>query len=344
MTLLFQEADSVRRRFVGDEVHLRGLVEIGNRCIRDCIYCGLRGPNKLANRYRMKAVEIIECAQKAYDLGYGTVVLQSGEHPEIAAGWLGEIIREIKRNYPVAVALSMGERSEKDYAYWRLCGADRYLLKFETSDPRLLLRIQTPLPDGRSRLDRLRVLKKLGYEIGAGMMVGLPGQRASSLAEDLLWLTRLDADMIAIGPYIPHGDTPMGKNALADLRFMERSELKTLPMTMKALALARLLCPTANIPATTALATLEDDGYSAGLAAGANVIMPNITPMSYRKKYEIYPDSAACREEDTHSTATAAIEAAGRTAGRGWGSRRRADFVFNSPFNGVQKDEFHKSI
>ena len=199
---------------MGDEVHLRGLIEISNRCVRECHYCGLRAGNRNLRRYRMSEEEIMACVAQAHAYGYGTVVMQSGEDEGITADWMAGIIRRIRRETPLAVTLSLGERDEADLKAWREAGADRYLLRFETSNPELYARIH-PIPhprrgDGRSRLEILRDLAAMGYEIGSGVMVGIPGQTYDDLAPDIELFRELDLDMIGVGPFIPHPGTPLG--------------------------------------------------------------------------------------------------------------------------------------
>ncbi len=322
---LWQLADATRRAHVGDAVHLRGLVEISNHCARQCAYCGLRAGNETLARYRMKADEILAAARQAVKFGYGTVVLQGGEDYGITTDWMTGIITQIKTETPLAVTLSLGERTEKDLAAWREAGADRYLLRFETSDRRLFDAIHLPL--GKQACDRiaiLRRLKALGYEAGSGVMVGIPGQTYESLANDIMLFRELDLDMIGIGPFIPHPATPLGAG-------QPKAELPTqVPntelMVYKAVALTRLVRPDANIPATTALATINKrNGRELGLQRGANVFMPNLTPLKYRRLYEIYP-AKACIEETgnaCNSCLTVRIKMIGRHIGSGPGGRRQ---------------------
>jgi biotin synthase len=329
---LWRQADETRRMQVGDAVHLRGLVEISNHCVRQCAYCGLRAGNDTITRYRMKADEILTAARQAVKFGYGTVVLQAGEDYGITTGWLAEIIRQIKVETPLAVTLSLGERPEKDLAAWREAGADRYLLRFETSDRALFEAIHPPL--GHQPCDRiaiLRRLKQMGFETGSGVMVGIPGQTCESLADDITLFRELDLDMIGIGPFIPHPATPLGAdrvNAELQTQF-PNTEL----MVYKAMALTRLVCPEANIPATTALATINKrSGRERGLQRGANVFMPNLTPLKYRRLYEIYP-AKACIEETANACnncLSLRIRAVGRHAGNGPGGRRRHAAVSTS--------------
>jgi len=293
---LWCNADAARQNHVGDEVYLRGLIEISNHCVRHCAYCGLRVPNRDVRRYRMEAAEILRCARRAADLGYGTVVLQSGEDPGLTKELVADIVRQIKVSTGLAVALSLGERTIEELAAWRAAGADRYLLRFETSNRRLYDAIHPPLAGAPSnRIALLRSLRDLGYEVGSGVMVGIPGQTHDHLADDLEWFVRLDLDMIGIGPFIPHPATPLGQPLARALRVDQVPN--TEGMTYKMIALSRLLCPWANIPATTALATLNPrSGWELGLSRGANVVMPNLTPAAYRCHYDIYPAKACIQE------------------------------------------------
>lgn len=321
---LWREADRVRRESVGEEVHLRGLIEFSNVCVRNCTYCGLRSANRSLPRYRMIEEEIIGCAADSYGRGYGTVVLQSGDDYGAPTDLPGNVIPEIKRRFPLVVTLSVGERSLKEYRFWRQAGADRLLLKFETSDRRLFRRIHPPHTTGTpDRLQLLGALRDLGYEIGSGIMVGIPGQTYESLARDIALFAEMDLDMIAVGPYVPHPDTPMGRGHPVERPNSRRRVPNTERMTRKVLALTRLACPEANMPATTALATMGWDGFSGALEAGANVIMPNVTPWRYRRYYSIYPSPAHHQEFDAGRMACRAIGSAGRVPGRGRGDRLR---------------------
>jgi len=326
LALLWREADETRQRRVGDEVHLRGLIEISNRCVRECHYCGIRAGNRNLRRYRMSEGEIMACVAQARAYGYGTVVMQSGEDPGITADWMAGIIRRIRRETPLAVTLSLGERDEPDLKAWREAGADRYLLRFETSNPALYERIHPRCGDGRSRLEILRDLRAMGYEIGSGVMVGIPGQTYDDLARDIGLFRDLDLDMIGVGPFIPHPATPLG--AAVETRSAPAGEQVPADelMTYKTVALSRIVCPEANIPSTTAQATLNlAEGRELGLSRGANVVMPNLTPAAYRADYEIYPAKACIREtaEECQSCLSRRIVALGRKIGTGKGGRRR---------------------
>jgi biotin synthase len=324
---LWREADRVRREGVGDEVHLRGLVEFSNHCARLCGYCGLRRDNRELVRYRMTSSEIVACARDAVRFGYGTVVLQSGEDFGATAEWVADVVRRIKAETPLAVTLSLGERREPELLLWRHAGADRYLLRFETSNERLYDRIHPPLPGVRSnRIALLRRLREIGYEVGSGVMVGIPGQSWDDLANDIEMFRHLDLDMIGVGPYIPHPETPLGRviagaetPALLPVdQQVPNDELTTL----KAVALTRLVCPRSNIPSTTALATIDRDyGRELGLMRGANIVMPNLTPPEYRIGYEIYPGKACITEtaEMCHGCLAGRIHSIGRSIGSGRG-------------------------
>jgi biotin synthase len=325
---LWRLADDARQDGVGDDVHLRGLLEISNHCVRDCLYCGLRKSNKALRRYRMTADEIVSGARQATGFGYGTVVLQSGEDYGMRAGWLEGVIRRIKRETPLAVTLGLGERPLADLLMWRRAGADRYLLRFETSNRALYDRIHPPLPGRRSdRLAMLKRLRNLGYEIGGGVMIGIPGQTYDDLAADVELFRELDLDMIGVGPYLAHPATPLGSEAAKFAAPSGEQVPNTELMTYKMVALARLVCPQANIPATTALATLSRAGRTLGLARGANVVMPNLTPPAYRRLYEIYPGKACLAEtaEACRACLEKQILKLGRKIGMGpGGSPRRA--------------------
>jgi biotin synthase len=327
LALLFAVADNVRRESVGASVHLRALIEISNHCVRQCAYCGLRSANASLERYRMNEEEILAAARQAAVYGFGTVVLQAGEDLGITAAWMADLVRRIKTETPLAVTLSLGERSGSDIEAWRLAGADRYLLRFETSDRELFDRIHPGLNGGHSdRFAVLRHLKALGYEVGSGIMVGLAGQTFESVATDLLLFRALDLDMIGIGPFIPHPATPLGSGLARPALPSENQVPRDESMVYRVLALARILCPDANIPSTTALATINKvHGRELGLRRGANVVMPNLTPLPYRRLYEIYP-AKACLDESGDACAAclpARIAALGRHVGHGPGGRRR---------------------
>jgi biotin synthase len=323
LTELWHEADKVRHESVGDQVHLRGLVEFSNHCVRSCGYCGLRLGNEVVARYRMTPDGILACAHQAVRFGYGTVVLQSGEDEETSAEWMASVVRRIKSETPLAVTLSLGERSEDDLARWRQAGADRYLLRFETSNRELFDKIHPSLPGQRSdRIAILRQLRKLGFEVGSGVMIGIPGQTYEDLANDVELFGQLRLDMIGVGPYLPHPATPLGQFGDQLAATPGEQVPNSEEMTYKVVALARLVCPKANIPSTTALATInKEQGRELGLQRGANVVMPNLTPLEYRRLYEIYPSKACIQEraEDCHHCLSHRIAAIGRAVGSGRG-------------------------
>lgn len=322
---LFARADRLRRAAVGDAVHLRGLVEISSHCRRQCMYCGLRAGNSALRRYHMTAEEIRSAARSATRFGYGTIVLQAGEDPALEPSAIAALVAWIKHNTPLAVTLSLGERSCDEFRLWRQAGADRYLLRFETSDAALYRTLHPALTPGEpGRIELLLALKQLGYEAGGGVMVGLPGQSYESLASDLETFRLLDLDMIGIGPYIAHPATPLGSGSLRPPIAPAEQVPATESMVCKTVALARLLCPQANLPATTALATLDRaSGRKLALAAGANVVMPNLTPPAYRSLYQIYPGKACVEEtaEACNLCLLGQIRSLGRFAGRSSGSR-----------------------
>jgi biotin synthase len=321
---LWYSADLIRRRNVGDAVHLRGLIELSNCCDRKCLYCGLREPNRRLERYRMPHDEVIECVQEAARLQFGTVVLQSGEDAEFDLAGTCDLIRRIKGEADLAVTLSLGERNEDELKALRAAGADRYLLRFETSNRALFDRIHPPLHNDQpsDRIGQLRRMRELGFEVGSGVMVGIPGQTREDLVNDLQLFEELDLDMIGIGPYISHPHTPLlafEQQFNADPAEQVAADELT---TYKMLAMSRLMCPRANIPATTALATINKaSGRENGLRRGANVIMPNLTPTKYRESYEIYPDKACVGETATacRSCVEIRIRRIGRTVAKGRG-------------------------
>lgn len=320
---LWQRADRARQTHVGGEVHLRGLIEISSHCVRLCAYCGLRAENRGLTRYRMTDQEIVDCVHKAAQFGYGTVVLQSGEDPELTRDRIVRLVQRIKAETRLAVTLSLGERDDDELAAWRRAGADRYLLRFETSNRALYEQIHPPRPNHRSdRVAILRTLRQLGYEVGSGVMIGIPGQTYDDLADDLELFVQLDLDMIGVGPYLRHPETPLAdRRAWSDAPDGQQISATEL-MAYKVIALARLVCPRANIPATTALATLNiAEGRELGLVRGANVLMPNLTPTKYRALYEIYPDKACIAEtgEACHHCMSGRIKSIGRQPGQGRG-------------------------
>jgi len=312
-TELFAAADRVRASAVGDEVHLRALIEFSNYCRRNCLYCGLRRDHRELSRYRISPDKILETARGAALLGYRTVVLQSGEDAAYSVNTLAELVRAIKNECDMAVTLSIGQRSEEEYRLLRKAGVDRFLLRIETSSPTLYVELH-PDSDWHERLGCLRTLQRLGYQTGSGVMIGLPGQTVGMLADDLLFLQALDLDMIGVGPFIPHPSTPLAEAVGGDLG-----------LTLRFVACLRLLCPQALIPATTALGTLHPEGRERALQAGADVLMPNATPLQYRERYQIYLGKICTGEEaaECRQCVVEMVTRMGRCVGTGHGHSRR---------------------
>ena len=306
-------ADHVRRATVGDEVHLRGLIEFSSYCRQNCLYCGLRRDNEKAQRYRLTRAEIVALAEKAKAAGYPTVVMQSGEDAWFTAERLADIVRDVKR-LGLTVTLSVGERTTEEYRVLREAGADRFLLRIETTDREIYERLD-PGMSFENRLRCLEDLKRLGYEVGTGCLIGLPGQTMDSLARDVLFFQKIDADMVGIGPLVPNGDTPLGSEPPGDMRLVRRM-----------VSAIRLLLPEANIPATTAMETLQPGARELMLRSGANVMMPNVTEGEARQKYALYPGKACVADtpEQCRSCMEGKIRAMGRTVGKGAGGRRRS--------------------
>jgi len=288
---LYEHADQVKEDYMGKIIHVRAILEFSNHCCRNCLYCGIRKSNEKIKRYRIEPDEIIKYALKAEDLGFKTLILQSGEDYYYTAEMLEKIIRTIKNNTSLKLTLSIGERTWIEYEKLKLAGTDRFLLKHETSDP-LLYRQLHPDMKYSNRIKCLRDLKSLGYQTGSGIMVGLPGQTLESIANDILLFKTLDIDMIGIGPYIPHPDTPLASK-------FERSGGYFIPaighfdleeLIYKVIAITRIVTKKTHLPATTGFNVLSDnDIREKALQRGANVIMLNITDSDLREFYEIYP-------------------------------------------------------
>ena len=262
---IYEQADRVRRETVGDEVHIRAIIEFSNICARQCKYCGLNCTNDDIDYYQMTADEILTTAQQAIEAGYKTIVLQSGENPKLNRRWMGHVVRRIT-DMGAVVTLSIGELSYEDLKFYKECGAKRYLLKHETADPAIYESLH-PCGTLKERTDCLRTIKELGYETGSGFMIGLPGQTLETIADDLLLLKELGCKMAGIGPFIPHPDTPLAGEAAGSPE-----------LTKRAVALTRLLIPDANLPVTTALGIVNQDEKENGFACGANVVMKKVTP------------------------------------------------------------------
>lgn len=310
---LFSLANKVRCKNVGDDVHLRGLIEFSNYCKRTCKYCGLRAANTKVDRYRISVGDIIKYAKIAVDMGYKTIVLQSGEDEFFTAERVCKIIESIK-SLDVALTLSIGERSFEDYKAFKDAGADRYLIRIETTDRNLYEKMH-PNMSFKNRLRCLKDLKKLGYEVGTGCLVGLPEQSIESLAEDILFFKEIDADMVGIGPFIPHPQTPLAQ-----------AQTGSFTLALKVMALTRIMIPDINIPATTAMETLNPNGRIIALQSGANVVMPNVTTTEYRAKYEIYPNKICINEEPSQcrNCIEGKIKSIGRNISTSQGFRRNS--------------------
>jgi biotin synthase len=303
-------ADELRQEIHGGDVYLRGIIEFSNHCRNRCAYCGINTDNELVERYRMTPEEILATARDALRWGCTTVVLQSGDDPGFGLQALAEVVRQIKHDIGLAVTLSIGTRTRDELALLHEAGADRYLLRFETSDPVLFEAIH-PDESFEQRIQCLRDLRDTGYQVGSGFMIGLPGWTPESIAGDIRFATELKLDMIGCGPFLSHPDTP-----LADIPKQPDTTLY-----YNVIALLRLCNPRAHIPATTAFDALDDDGRNRVLQCGANVFMPNLTPGRFRKHYQLYPNKP-CVDEDGAACAMCVrgrLAALGRNVGAGPG-------------------------
>lgn len=307
---LFSVADKVREKYKGNEVHLRGLIEFSNICKRTCKYCGLRGGNEHLDRYRLSKEEIIDFARKGSEYGYKTVVMQSGEDEIFTTELLCEIIKEVKK-FDLAITLSIGEKTFDEYKAYKCAGADRFLLRIETTNEDLYHQMH-PKMSLENRKRCLKDLQTLGYETGSGCLVGLPNQTIESLADDILYFKENDFDMLGVGPFIPNPNTPLAQAKGGDFW-----------LSLRVMAIIRLLLPDINIPATTAMETLNPNGRIIALQSGANVVMPNITEGDYRKKYEIYPGKICVSDTPNHCRhcIEGKITSIGRTISKTYGFR-----------------------
>lgn len=294
---LYKRAYEVKLAEIGRKVSLRGLIEMSNICRKNCYYCGIRRDNGLVPRYMLAAGEIIECALWAHKRQYGSIVIQSGEVvSEEFSAFIENVLREIKEltNDGLGVTLSLGEQPCDYLKRWREAGADRYLLRIETSNPELYRKLHPVDHSFSERVECLKAIKELGFQLGTGVMIGLPGQTLDDLVSDLRFMEKIGVDMIGMGPYIPHDDTPLGKDSALSGDFSARQ----LTLSLKMIACARILLKDVNIAATTALQALDEKGREKGLLAGANVLMPNITSTAYRKSYQLYKNKP-CLEENS---------------------------------------------
>ena len=322
---LFQRAQSVKLQTIGNKVYFRGLVEFSNICAKDCLYCGIRKSNEKVIRYEATDDEILEACRFAWLNHYGSVVLQSGELSSPAfVNRVDLLLRKIKQlsNNELGITLSCGEQSLETYRQWRESGAHRYLLRIESSNPELYRKIH-PDNDFHSfdrRLQAIQDLKTAGYQVGTGVMIGLPFQTTEDLANDLLFLKHLDVDMVGMGPYIEHEDTP-----LYNFRNLLETKQERFDLALKMVATLRLLMPDINIAAATALQAIDPAGREKALTIGANIIMPNLTPSKYRKEYQLYEDKP-CLDEDAElcrNCLEARIELSGCEIGYGeWGDSK----------------------
>lgn len=309
---VFEYSEQVCESVYGRDVYVRGILEFSNYCRKNCLYCGLRRENQKLTRYRMTPDEIADEAKKANKKGIRTIVLQSGEDDHYTDEMLSSVIRSVRKETDMAVTLSVGERSYESYKKLREAGADRFLLRIETSDEKLFKRLH-PDDDIRYRKKCLGFLKELGYELGTGIMTGLPGQSMESIVDDIFFFKEVDADMIGIGPFLSHRDTPL-RNYKPHKFFL----------TLKTLSLIRILLPDTNIPATTAMGTLDPEGRQKALAVGANVIMPNLSPASLRPLYQLY-DNKICVFENADNCMECTgliVKQAGKRVNTGRGDRK----------------------
>ena len=284
---LQEQAVQVRQQHFGNQVYIRGLIEFTNYCRNDCYYCGIRRSNRQAQRYRLTREEILECCRIGYELGFRTFVLQGGEDGAFSAEKMAKLVSAVKEAYPdCAVTLSVGEYPREVYRLWKEAGADRYLLRHETADESHYRKLHPASMSGARRKECLWNLKDLGYQVGTGFMVGSPFQTTEHLVEDLLFIHELQPQMVGIGPYVTHKDTPFAGQPSGSVF-----------LTLYLLAILRLMLPKVLLPATTALGTMAEEGREQGILSGANVVMPNLSPVSVRKKYMLYDNKIATGSE-----------------------------------------------
>lgn len=284
---LRQKAEKQRQDIFGRDIYMRGLIEFTNYCKNDCLYCGIRRSNKKAQRYRLTKEEILDCCKNGYDLGFRTFVLQGGEDAYYTDDIIVETVREIKSQFPdCAVTLSIGEKPKESYKRYFDAGADRYLLRHETASAEHYSLLHPKDLSPENRMECLKNLKEIGFQTGCGFMVGSPFQTVENLAEDLIFIDKFKPHMVGIGPFIPHKDTPF-----------RNEKSGTLEMTLKLLAIIRLILPKVMLPSTTALGTINPKGREMGILWGANVVMPNLSPTTVRKKYMLY-DNKICTGDE----------------------------------------------
>ena len=294
---LFSAAYQLKCRYVGKTVSMRGIIEMGNVCAKDCYYCGIRRGNPNVKRYQLSEDDVVRMARWSFEQGYGSVVLQSGElESERNTEYIERILKRIREfgGDAFGITLSLGEQTEEVYRRWREAGAHRYLLRIESSVPELYAKLHPADHSFERRAECLRVLKRLGYQTGSGVMIGLPGQTLDDLAHDIEFYHALDLDMIGMGPYLPHADTPMGRG----LELTDAYAAAQLKLGLKMIAVTRLYLHDVNIAATTALQALDDRGREQGILSGANVLMPNVTDTEYRRNYQLY-ENKPCLDENS---------------------------------------------
>jgi len=320
---LYNLAYNIKVENVGKVVYFRGIIELSNICEKNCYYCGIRKENKLVDRYFMEMDELLEAARFILDAGYGSLVIQSGERTDnYFIDFIEESVKKIKElsSGKLGITLSCGEQTEETYKKWFDAGAHRYLLRIETTDPFLYSAIHPEDHSHANRLTSLDLLKNIGYQVGTGVMIGLPGQTVENLADDIIFFKNQEVDMIGMGPYIPHKETPMGKN------FSGEESEKLLELSLKMIAVTRIFLKEVNIASTTALQAINHFGREMGLKAGANIIMPNATETKYRSAYSLY-DNKPCTDENMamcRGCLEKRIASIGETIGYNeWGDSRR---------------------
>lgn len=307
---IYKIADNIRKKNLGDEIFVRGIIEFSNHCFKKCYYCGISCLNKKAIRYRIKENEIIEICKKIEKFNQSTVVLQSGEDKYYTKEKIGNLIKKIKKETQLAITLSVGERNLETYKYWKDCGMDRYLIRFETSNAEIYKKIHYE-SEYKTRLECIENLKKIGVQTGSGFMIGIPETTLEDIAEDIIFCRNLDLDMIGVGPFIPHHDTKMGCYEIDyDIDFFSG-----------VISILRIVCPEAHIPATTAMDTIDKNGRQLVLQRGGNIFMPNSTPKKYRDKYLLYPNKPCVDEtpNDCSQCVKNRIFSIGRKIGIGHG-------------------------
>jgi len=325
---LFNKAKEVRNNTIGNKVYFRGLVEFSNKCSKNCYYCGIRVGNTNCNRYELTDYEVLDAIKYAFDNNFGSVVIQAGERIDRHfIDRIDNLLKEIKHlsSGKLGITLSLGEQTEETYSRWFASGAHRYLLRIEASDQGLYKKLHPndENHDFEKRMEALQLLRKCGYQVGSGVMIGLPYQKIENLADDLLFLKNIDVDMVGMGPYIEHEDTPLYK-----YRDMLPSKEERFNLSLKMLAILRLMVKDINMAATTAMQTLDNFGREKALDAGANIIMPNLTPLKYRDSYLLYENKPGVNEEadDTKQNIEKRLKKAGYTIGYGeWGDSRHFD-------------------